>query len=684
MEQLLTYDLECWPNIFTFTGLDRQTGQIYYFEVSWRVNHLAALLAALEYWHNQGFIFVGFNNKGYDEPLLQGIIESVPACINAHDIYLINDRIISTPWDQRFSNMIPSWRSYIKQIDLFKIHHFDNASKSTSLKVLEFVMRSKSIQDLPYPPGIPVPENDEVANNIREYNEHDVVKTEDFLKASMKAINFRFTMSEKYDRDFTNHNDTKIGKDYFIQQLELAGVPCFENKRPRQTHRDHIDLSKLVFPYVSFTRPEFKAVLNQINNSIVTETKGSLSLSAVIDGFSFDFGLGGIHGSVEGQTFYSDDEMVITDADVASYYPNLAIKNKLFPEHLSEKFCDVYEDVYQQRKSYAKGTVENAAMKLALNGVYGDSNSVYSPFYDPCYTMAITVNGQLLLCMLAEKLIEIPGMVMIQINTDGLTIKYPRIHKPMYDAICDWWQKLTLLELEFVDYKSMHIRDVNNYIAVPYDKPPKFKGAYVHTGAHEKNGELGWHQKHSALVIKKAATAAILNNIPVREFITNHPDIFDFFLLAKVGKKDQLQLRHDIEWNGITVFENQVFEELQSTSRYLITNTGHKLVKLMPAIKRRTPKVSMYLPGWVSKKITGRNKNLEVSTPYEYENAIKAGYKTKDGGVYDMGPIRQFGIDKDYLVTIYNTVSDFDMYDINYNYYITEAEKLVNGVIGIK
>ena len=685
MQPLLTYDLESWPNIFTFTGYDRQSKQTFYYEVSWRCNHLAAMLTALEHWKHKDYAMIGFNNKGYDEPLLDGIINSSPQCRNAYDIYLINDRIISTPWDQRFSNMIPSWKSYIKQIDLFKIHHFDNVSRSTSLKVLEFVMRSKSIQDLPYPPAIPVPETDEVAEVIRLYNEHDVVKTDYFADQTMKAIEFRETMSNRYDTDFTNHNDTKIGKDYFIKQLEAAGVPCFENRQPRQTYRDVIDIGKVIFPYVQFERPEFNDILIELKNTIVTETKGSLSLSATLDGFSFDFGLGGIHGSVEGQTFYSDDDMVITDADVASYYPNLAIKNKLFPEHLSDKFCEVYEDVYKQRKSYPKGTVENAAMKLALNGVYGDSNSVYSPFYDPCYTMAITVNGQLLLCMLAEQLMKIPDMQMIQINTDGLTIRYPRKYTEHYTAICEWWEKLTLLELEYVDYKSMHIRDVNNYIAVPYGKSPKFKGVYVHMGAHDSdNGELGWNQNHSALVVKKAAAAAILDGVPVREFIHNHDDIFDFFLLAKVAKSDHLHLRHDIKWNGVTVFKNQLHQELQRTSRYLVTNDGHKLVKIMKPLKRRTPNVQMYYRGWKSKKISGCNKNLDVSSIHEYNNAISAGYVTKDGGSYDTGPQRQIGIDKEYLVTIYNNMTSDDISDVNYNYYVTEAEKLVNGVLGIK
>jgi len=34
--------------------------------------------------------------------------------------------------------------------------------------------------------------------------------------------------------------------------------------------------------------------------------------------------------------------------------------------------------------------------------------------------MTITINGQLLLCMLAERLAVIPSLELIQVNTDGI------------------------------------------------------------------------------------------------------------------------------------------------------------------------------------------------------------------------------------------------------------------------
>ena len=135
-------------------------------------------------------------------------------------------------------------------------------------------------------------------------------------------------------------------------------------------------------------------------------------------------------------------------------YPNIAISNRVYPEHLTEKFCDIYEDVYNQRKSFAKGTAENAMLKLALNSVYGDSNNKYSVFYDPKYTMNITINGQLSLCLLAEKLLTIEGLKIIQVNTDGVTVAVPidketDIIKYFIDG------RTSGLQLEFADYSKM-------------------------------------------------------------------------------------------------------------------------------------------------------------------------------------------------------------------------------------
>ena len=79
----------------------------------------------------------------------------------------------------------------------------------------------------------------------------------------------------------------------------------------------------------------------------------------------------------------------------------------------------------------------------------------------------------------------------------------------------------------------------------------------------------------------------------------------------------------------------------------------------------------------------GLNKNLKVKTLHEYNNALKLGYRAKDGGSFTHTGVRESGIDKDWLVTPVNLLTSGLHYDINYNYYINEAEKLVNKVLQV-
>ena len=446
----------------------------------------------------QNALMVGFNNIGFDYPVVHALIQMGQGVASV--LYDKAQAIFDTQDNNRWQHTVYRSDWFVDQLDLFKIHHFDNKARTTSLKLLEFNMRSDNIEDLPYTPGTKL--TFEQTQKLKQYNQHDVKETKRFYKHTLDMIHFREQLTEKYQRDFMNHNDTKIGKDYFVMRLEDAGVQCFEyaggRRQPRQTPRPQIALKDAIFPWISFEQPEFNRVMKWLKSQVITETKGVFKdLSAQINGFEFVFGLGGIHGSVESEILESDDENVIIDLDVTSYYPSLAISNRLFPEHLSDTFCEVYQNLKEQRVNYPKGTAENAMLKLALNGVYGDSNNKFSVFYDPLFTMTITLNGQLLLCLLAEQLLKINGLRLIQINTDGLTVMINRSQIEQLQHVRRSWEQQTKLELEEAVYSRMFIRDVNNYIAEYEGGGVKRKGAYEY--------KLAWHQNASALVIPKVA-----------------------------------------------------------------------------------------------------------------------------------------------------------------------------------
>ena len=718
------YDIECYPNCFTLCAVQVGTNKGVVFEISNRKNHEGELRKWCAALYKRKAQMVGYNSIGFDYPVLHYILTRKN--LSAENIYDYAMDVIFAKDDEKFRYMVQENKRFIEQIDLFKIWHFDNVAKATSLKMLEFNMRSDNIEDLPFPVGT-VLTNKQI-DELINYNRHDVLQTLKFYNQSLKEISFREELTVKYNRNFMNHNDTKIGKDYFIMELEKnAPGSCYDTssgrRKMRQTRRKQIHLKEVILPYIKFERPEFQEVLKWLQRQTIKETKGVFNditetslgdlakyagmrlkrkklrgkpgdavvakmkkdnplcyieekllkskkmsyhhcwyeaenLNCVVDGFRFDFGTGGIHGSVSPQVVYSDDEYVIVDLDVASYYPNLAIANRVYPEHLGEMFCDIYKDVYDQRVMYKKqgeNTIQQM-LKLALNGVYGDSNNQFSPFYDPQYTMTITIGGQLSLCMLAEQLLKIEGLSMVQINTDGLTVRVPRKNKHLIDRDVKLWEDLTGLEMEEAIYSRMFIRDVNNYIAEYESGKLKRKGAYEYDG-------LGWHQNHSSLVIAKAAEHELVYGGDVETFVRTHQDKWDFMLRTKVPRSSRLVL---VDCDG-----NETSQ--QNICRYYVSNAGGKLIKIMPPLANGD-KLQVTLMNPLTEE------TMDCIKKPDFDKAERKGFTEKVGETIIPAEERRIGIDTDWNIKTCNDIKSF-AWDINYDYYISEAKKLVDPLL---
>lgn len=718
---MVVYDEETYPNIFSAVIADCIDRKWYVFEISDRKNDSKRLMKYMKkLWKNKTEM-VGFNNEGFDYPILHKFMHNPD--MTSDELYEFAMSLIQASDEDKFANKIREKDVLIPQIDLYKIMHYDNKAKATGLKMLEFNMRSKNIEDLPYPVGKELTFDE--MDVLLKYNRHDVKMTYDFLQHIMPAIELRRTLIVEYGINCMNFNDTKIGKEYFVKELEAVNKGCcYEQgkygRKIRQTKRDKIDLSDIIFDYIDFERDEFQQVRNWIERQVITETKGVFSdieehdlgdvakyakmkekklklkqygacedkirikelramlkvesdedsitnilnelygvpskseidkmmklhplgwidrvilksgkvsfnfmwrisetLNVIINGLEYVFGLGGLHASVDSETFVSDDKYVILDYDFSSYYPNLFISNNIYPEHLGETFCKIYKDVYEKRKTYPKGTPQNAVMKLALNGTYGATNDKFSPFYDPRSTMSITINGQMTLCNLIEKLLKLKDLTMIQANSDGITFKCKRSDIDLVSEIVKGWDNVTGLEMEREMYSLMAINNVNNYIAVYENGKYKRNGQYEYKIAHIHGEGLQFHQNQSMLIAKEAAFERIVNGIPVEETIRNHKDPFDFCLRAKVPRSNKL----------ITVDHLEVETKQQNVCRYYISTNGDNLIKVMPPLE-------------------GKDE--------ERPQSINAGWG----------------------VSICNDMDDFK-WDIDYDYYIQEANKLVHGV----
>lgn len=561
---MIIYDSETFPNCYLLCA--REGDNSWTFEISSRKNDLAALRQWVS--DKRQSIMCGFNNVGFDYPVLHYLLRggiSDPRVIYEYAMSIINT-------ESKYGFFVKPSDYYVPQIDLFKIHHFDNKARSTSLKALEFNMKMLNISDLPFPVGTQLtsPQMDVLI----DYCLNDVDATREFYEKTLEPIAFREQLTKQYGQDFTNYNDVKIGKEVFRISLEKEGVTCYNydpntGRTPRQTLRSEIRLADCIPSYVMFDEPEFNRIKAYFASKTIYVTKGAFDgLVARVGGLDFVFGTGGLHASVENSHYHADEHNAIVDVDVTSLYPSIAIENGYYPEHLTEKFVDVYRKLRERRVKCPKGTAENAMLKLALNGVYGASNDAYSIFYDPLFTMKITIGGQLMLSMLAERMLTIPGVEIIQVNTDGITAKVPWVVRDRFNGVCMKWEQLTKLNLEAVEYSSMFIADVNSYLAVKTDGGVKRKGRYEYV--------IGWHQNASSLVVPKVAEQVLVHGKPIRETVENWPDFMDFMMRVKVPRTSTLV--------GLSNGEER---KLENTQRYYMAKGGVELIKIMPPLAKK-------------------------------------------------------------------------------------------------
>lgn len=653
MTTAVVYDEENYPNFFALSVCPLgEPHDMRTYEISERRDDRWALMDYLNWCHRDQIEMIGFNNVGYDYPILHWFYNNAALATNAA-LYDQNLKIINRGND-RFGSMI--WQSdrLAPQIDLYLINHFDNVAKVQSLKGLEFNMHSERVLDIPVPPGTFLTA-DQIANVVIPYGRYDVRETNRFAGIMAPNIAFRRSLRSKLRGDVLNFNDTKIGKQMFEQRLgdDLCFTRVNGRKEPRQTPRGAIPVRDILFPYIMFRHPEFRRVHEWLLGETITETKGGLKIDFKIGEFPLSIGTGGIHGSVYGKVFRSDAEHVIIDLDVAGQYPNIAIANLLRPEHLGLKFVEVYSGIVAERKLHKKGTVENAALKLATTGPYGDSNSPFSPLYDPKYTMSVTMNGQMLISMLIDWLVIIPTVEFIQVNTDGVTIKVHRAMQSVVKDTCDRWQKYTMLVLESVEYKRMFIRDVNNYIGEYEDGSIKKKGAYWYPRNFDDISNASpsaWHKDLSCIVVQRAAEAAMIYGADPVQFINNWPEKFDFMLRAKVPR-------------GSNLFIGD--RQVQRITRYYIANHGGPLRKISPptgepgGYKRKNGITEM---DWVtiSRDIPPGTWDARIHT------ANKSTYED-----------RNLSFNAGWLVAECNLASDFDWSNLNRQWYIDETRKLI-------
>jgi hypothetical protein len=471
--QTVVYDIEtCW-DIFSLYAECPETGASWLFRLTSYVNDIPKMINWFNTLANKGIFLTGFNNVAFDWPVLDYILRLslTGEVVTNRKIFDRAQTIIQASNASNNEYYIWPHAQAVKQIDLFRINHFHNKARRTGLKYLEFRLGIDNLQEMPF--NFREPMTKAQHEQVILYNINDVRATIEFYNRCQGAIATREKEYFENDLNYFCSDDNKIYSKYLISRLEQNGIQVYDyvdkKKVKRQSHYETIAFKDIIFDYVKLEDEPFKQILQDFKKYVLVgkDIKGVIAKPFTYKGVKGSFGAGGIHASMpEGYIFRSRPDRMIMSVDVSSYYPNLFIKNKLYPAHLGPEFYKVLQSLYNERATYDKQDPMNKKLKLAMNTAFGNSNSESSEFYDLKIFLSITINGQLLLAMLAEWITNATDGQLIFLNTDGLEVM---IHPSKYEQFkqaCDKWQQVTQLTLEFAEYETLWARDVNNYVGL--------------------------------------------------------------------------------------------------------------------------------------------------------------------------------------------------------------------------
>jgi len=629
---VLIYDIETMQELFLVSIYNPGTGAMHDFEVSKNTNQLDAFVRFTEQYDE--YYWVGYNNLRFDSQVVEWIIRNHQQWheLSALEVTaIIAQKAADVIHDANY-DVFPEYKEewlHNKQIDLFRVNHYDNKNRRVSLKRLEFEMDLENIEEMPIHHSKTDMTDDEI-QLTKDYCHNDVMATYEFYKVTTgntehplykgnNQIELRQDIFDEFGIPCLNYSDSKIG-DEMIKKYYCQEKGIHYTELPKKGYfRKEVKAKNCIADYIAFQTPELQQFLKHVKKQIFTLTD-DFKESLEFYGNTYTFAKGGLHTENKPKIFEADDETFIVDWDVSSYYPAIIINNARYPAHLGPEFLRGYKQMFEKRlelKPLAKkdkkikGIV--GALKLAVNSVYGKSSDMQNWIYDRQLTMFTTITGELSLLMLIEQY-ELNDINIISANTDGVTIMVTKDKIDKMHEINKWWMELTSYELERTDYQKIIFSTVNDYLAIKTDGEIKKKGDFL--------TDFELHKNKSARIVPIALELYYTSNIPVADTIRNWKNIYDFCLRQKSSK--------DFHYEGHSASEKTIYNKL---IRYYVSNTGEKLLKV---------------------------KNPECTSNAADVSQVEAG---------------------DWLMTVCNHLSpDYSLDNINHAYYIERAERIVHKI----
>lgn len=577
-------------------------------------------LFSLLYWLQQKADYFGYNNKKYDRLMLSALL----MYYNQFDkpsklitfLYETSQRVIrssnnDTLWTDNFTSLILRNNVAFRDLDLFQIFrldHYHKSLKQTSINIKWYNLKEYTMppigdldrhyyhERLPEAKGMTDRELNihyrnvferfipkEYLNEVADYNDNDVYIVAELIRMNQEEVLLRYRISEEYKVDVYSASRSTIADKVIVKLYSK-----FTGLHPKafidtKTIRRKILVSEILSDKIAFSTPELNDILSDIRSLTLRGEKGEFDREFTFMGTSYTIATGGLHSNEIPAVYVENSDSIIVDRDVASYYPNMIRSLKVCQKHLIPKawfrIADTIVDERLEHKHLAKDksldvmerdkhATAAACLKIVANaGIFGKMGSEKSFLCDKKAMYQVTINGQLFLLMLIEKL-ELAGIHVISANTDGIVTIVPRELEQTADDICHWWEKHLGLELEFTYYTKYVTEGVNSYLTVKRGGSSKFKGRM-----NPKMFLEDLSKGYNSPIVAKCVTEYFINGTPVMETLRNAKSILDFCRTQNVNHTYRLEFTHVVDGKIRT-------DVVQRNTRFYISSTGGTLMKV--------------------------------------------------------------------------------------------------------
>lgn len=212
------------------------------------------------------------------------------------------------------------------------------------------------------------------------YNPNDTYIVAEAARMNKEEIRTRYRVSKEFGKDLHSTSRSTMSDTIILETYaKFSGLNPHRFKNLR-TERNGIDLKDVIFDYVRFQTPYMQGILNSLKETTIFKTsKEEINENVVIGKHTYVLASGGLH-SVDTPTMYvATDKEYFRHWDGKSYYPSIDIQNRIAPAHLDvNAFVRTFDHFRIRRIEFKDaGDVENADIyKIAINAVTGKLNDL--------------------------------------------------------------------------------------------------------------------------------------------------------------------------------------------------------------------------------------------------------------------------------------------------------------------